>query len=692
MILFSKTIAMSGDFFVKKVQAILVSMVLLQGVSTTLLAQAAKKDTNMEWWRDARFGLFIHWGLYAVPAGEWKGNTTHGEWIRQTAEIPLETYDKFLQQFNPVQFDAAAWVRLAKEAGMKYIVITSKHHDGFGLWDSKQTDFDILSTPFQRDILKELAAACKEQDIQLCFYHSIMDWHHPDYLPRRPWEKDRSTAGANFSNYITYMKSQLKELLTNYGKIGIVWFDGEWEPTWTHEMGMDLYKYVKSLQPGIIINNRVDKGRQGMQGLTRAGEYAGDYGTPEQEIPATGVPGVDWESCMTMNNNWGYNSHDNNWKSPEDLVHKLIDIASKGGNFLLNVGPTAEGVFPNASIERLKAIGSWMKNNSESIYGSQASPFKKLPWGRATLKERSGGTTLYLHVFDWPANGKLVVPGLSNEVTDAYILANKKALKGTASAGDYIIDVTGVQKQDYATVIVLDIKGKPVVYTEPDIKAGATLFTNQLPVSFSTTIPGATIRYTVNGSEPVHTSFAATAPVFLNQTATVKAKCFINDKPVSGTAVATFTKVQAAPAQKIKPAGTGLRSSLYEGKWSQLPDFATLKPVVRNNVSNIDISARKGKEDYGYVFEGLIHIPADGVYTFYLLSDDGSRLLIDNKLAIDHDGRHSATEKSLDIPLAKGYHPVKILFFQGTGGDDLQLEWKGPGFEKKPVPDTAWYR
>ena len=303
----------------------------------------AQKEQRMKWWKDARFGLFIHWGIYSVPAGVWKSDTNHAEWIRNTAKIPIHEYEKFVQQFDPLKFNAEAWVKLAKASGMKYIVITSKHHDGFCMFDTKQTDFDIMSTPFHRDVMKELAAACKKEGIQLCFYYSIMDWHHPDYLPRRTWETDRSTDGANMENYITYMKKELKELLTNYGKIGVLWFDGEWENTWTHERGRDLYQYVRSLQPDIIINNRVDVGREGMEGLTKEGGFVGDFGTPEQEIPNTGIPGKDWESCMTMNNNWGYNSHDNHWKSPEDLVRKLIDIASKGGNFLLNVGPTAEG-------------------------------------------------------------------------------------------------------------------------------------------------------------------------------------------------------------------------------------------------------------------------------------------------------------------------------------------------------------
>src|SRR5580765_4734391 len=260
----------------------------------------AQKEHRMKWWEDARFGLFIHWGLYSVPAGEWKGDTTHAEWIRTTAKIPLKEYERFVQQFDPEKFNAEEWVKLAKSAGMKYIVITTKHHDGFCMFDTKQTDFDIMSTPFHRDVMKELAAACKKEGIQLCFYHSIMDWHHPDYLPRRDWEKDRPATGANFDSYVSYMKNELKELLTNYGKIGVLWFDGQWENTWTNERGKDLYEYVRSLQPSIMINNRVDVGREGI-GQTKAG-FAGDFGTPEQEIPATGIPGADWESCMTMNN------------------------------------------------------------------------------------------------------------------------------------------------------------------------------------------------------------------------------------------------------------------------------------------------------------------------------------------------------------------------------------------------------
>jgi alpha-L-fucosidase len=424
-----------------------------------------QRDKRMEWFREARFGMFIHWGVYAVPAGEWNGKTHYGEWFMQETQMPVSQYEKFAPQFTAAKFDADAWVRMAKDAGMKYIVITSKHHDGFGLYRSKSTDWDMDRTPYKGDPLKELAAACKKHGIRLCFYHSIMDWHHADYTPRRAWNDVAKAANPNpnFDKYVEFMKGQLKELLTDYGPIGIVWFDGEWENTWTHERGVDLYNFVRELQPKTIVNNRVGKGRAGMSGMDK-GKGVGDYGTPEQEIPPTGFgPGVDWESCMTMNNHWGYNKNDNNWKSTQTLVRNLIDCASKGGNYLLNIGPTAEGEFPAASIERLKQIGDWMKVNNESIYDTTASPFKKLSWGRATKKFDGKNTTLYLHVWNWPEGGKLLVPGLKNEVAGATMLSVKSKLPVAAGENGVTITLPEKAPDAISSTVVLRIKGAPIV-------------------------------------------------------------------------------------------------------------------------------------------------------------------------------------------------------------------------------------
>jgi len=420
------------------------------------------KDERMNWFREVRFGMFIHWGIYSVPAGIYKGEKIPGigEWIMERAKIPVEQYEQFAKQFNPVKFDADQWVQIAKNAGMKYIVITSKHHDGFCLWDTKFTDYDIIdATPFKRDILAELAESCKKHGIRFCFYHSIMDWHHPDaQAPFYPLYNDTSKSNPNFDRYVEYyLKAQLRELVHNYGPLGILWFDGEWVKDWNREMGWDMYEYVLSLQPDIIINNRVGKGRLGMRGFSKSDEFAGDYGTPEQRIPPTGLPGVDWETCMTMNDTWGYKSYDDNWKSNEDLLHKLADIASKGGNFLLNIGPTAEGLIPQPSVDKLTAIGEWMKVNGKSIYGTTASPLGSLPWGRCTAKPGK----LYLHVFNWPKDGKLNVPNLTTKVEKAYLLADnkhKKLVVTRAGDNEVIISVPEKTPDPINTVIVVEIK------------------------------------------------------------------------------------------------------------------------------------------------------------------------------------------------------------------------------------------
>jgi alpha-L-fucosidase len=416
------------------------------------------KDKRMAWFRESRFGMFIHWGLYSIPAGTWNGKNYGGasEWLMNTAKIKPADWEPLKEQFNPVNFDAKKWVSIAKNAGMKYIVITSKHHEGFAMWPSKVGDWNIGDTKFKRDPLKELALECKKQGLKLCFYHSILDWHHPDYLPRVPWD-DRTSSGADYDRYVGVLKAQLKEILTQYGPIGILWFDGEWDSTWTHERGVDLDKYVRSFQPNIIINNRVGKGRAGMSGMDE-GEGVGDYGTPEQEIPASGLPGLDWESCMTMNGSWGFHANDHNWKSAEELIFNVVDCASKGGNYLLNVGPTSLGEIPDASIERLAKVGEWMKRNGEAIYGSQAGPFAKpLPWGRVTRK----GNRLYLVVFDKKAQA-LELTGLVTPITSAHPLHKRSLLPVVKGENGPVVTIAPGEE-----VVVIELSGEPKTEVKP---------------------------------------------------------------------------------------------------------------------------------------------------------------------------------------------------------------------------------
>jgi alpha-L-fucosidase len=677
----------------KKIISLFVLLVITINAQDYTKESKEAKDLRMQWWRDARFGLFIHWGLYAIPAGEWNGSTNHAEWIRTTAQIPLKEYYKFVEQFNPVKFDAEEWVKMAKDAGMKYIVITSKHHDGFSLFDSKHTEFDVMSTPFKRDILKELSDACRKYGLKICWYHSIMDWHHPDYLPRREWETDRSAEGSDFTRFFQYLKNQLKELLTNYGEIGVLWFDGEWEDTWNSNYGIELYNYVRSLQPDIIINNRVGVGRSGMEGLTKAGEFGGDFGTPEQQIPSTGLPGVDWEACITMNNYWGYNKFDKDFKSTKELLQMLVDITSKGGNFLLNVGPTAEGLFPQESIIRLKEIGEWINLYGESIYGTEASPFNYLEWGRCTKKIFGNNTRLYLHVFNWPKDAKLVVPGILNEPIEAYVLSDKQKvlLHTTRNEDAIVINVPLIPPDENVSVIVLDIEGKDEIINPPAIINPINIFIDKLDVIVNTDRNDVEVRYTTDGTTPTINSDIYKDRIELRNTSIITVRSFRNGKPVSNVTSAAFTKVIPEKPVKVENPNVGVSYFYYEGIWENLPDFDSLEPVKKGTTSNFDITLRNQNDYFGFQYTGYVLIPRDDVYTFYTDSDDGSKLYIGDKLIVDNDGLHGMQEKKGIAALSKGFHPLKVLYFERSVGNDLKVLIEGGGIKKQIIPDSMLF-
>ncbi len=645
-------------------------------------------DACMQWWRDARLGMFIHWGLYAVPAGEWKGKTGYGEWIRTSAEIPLDTYDRFRQQFNPIKFNADEWVRVAKNAGMKYIVITSKHHDGFCMFDSKQTDFDIMNTPFHHDPMKDLADACHKYGLKFCFYYSIMDWHNPDYLPRRDWEKNRSVIGANFRKYVDYMKAELKELLTNYGEIGVLWFDGEWESTWNEKLGKEIYSWCRSLQPNIIINNRVGAGRLDMEGLTKEGSFGGDFGTPEQQIPATGLPGVDWETCMTMNDHWGYNKNDKNFKTTKELIRMIADIASKGGNYLLNVGPTCEGLIPPESIDRLKSLGEWMKVNGESIYETQSSPFRSLDWGRCTRKEIPGGVRLFLHVFNWPESLKLILPGILNEPSKAYLMADdgRSPLEVDRKDDALIISLPENAPDKDNTVVVLDLIGKLDHTETPRIVSDFDFFVDSLKVRIESDRENVEIRYTIDSSYCKSSSPLYSHPLVLKKSSCISARCFRNGKPVSGINNILFRKIEAEPEVKVGNPVPGISYTYYEGNWDSIPDFRKLKPLKEGILDNFILDQKTAKEYYGFSFNGYIMVPANDVYAFSTDSDDGSNLWIDGKKIVDNDGLHGAREVESELALMKGYHEIRVDYFNKTGSDGLTVSIRSTSIKKEVIP------
>lgn len=651
---------------------------------TTATEPLLTQDSRMDWWREARFGMFIHWGLYAVPGGEWGTGTDHGEWIMTTAQIPVPEYEKFKDQFNPVKFNAEEWVLMAKDAGMKYIVITTKHHDGFALFDSKVSDYDIMATPFKRDIMKELAEACRKHGMKMCWYHSIMDWHHPDYLPRRNWET-RSADGANMDRYVQYLHAQVTELLTNYGDIGVMWFDGEWESTWNSKYGDALYALCRKFQPNVIVNNRVTVGRDGMEDANKM--PVGDFGTPEQYIPPEGIPGLDWETCMTMGRHWGFNKRDT-FKSPRELVRNLIDIASKGGNYLLNVGPKPDGTFPQASIDILKNYARWMGKNSESIYGTSASPLGAITWGRCTTKQVGDKWRLYLHVFDWPTNGKLRVPLVGNESSKAWMLDGGDKLTAKKAGNDIVIDVPSTMRDQDATVVVLELPSKPIVYKAPVIRAEADIFVDSIAVTVESSSDEVEIRYTVDGTDPLSSSLLYEAPVSMHATGVFKARAFHKGRPVSDVSEKRFNRVEPLPSIKTGK-NKGLMRLVYKGDWNTLPDFGTMTPSDSGATEKVQLGAQPFPEYIGLRLDGTIDVPASGVYRFRLTSDDGSRLWIDGELVVDNDGLHAAAMKEGAIALAKGAHSIRVDYFNKTGGSALSLSIAPPGQPFAEVPASV---
>jgi alpha-L-fucosidase len=431
---------------------------------------SAQRDARMQWWREARFGMFIHWGLYSIPAGEWHGQrTTHiGEWIMNDLSIPVADYKAFAPQFNPTGFSAHDIVALAKSAGMKYIVITAKHHDGFAMFDSNVDPFNIVAaTPFKRDPLRELAEECRKQGVKLGFYYSqAQDWTAPGGTAAVRGDHDKTTGhwdkaqDGSFDDYL-HKKAipQIEELLNNYKEYPVVvWFDTPREMT--PERAAEIVKVLNN-HPNLIWNNRL------------GGTYKGDTETPEQYIPAQGYPGSDWESCMTMNDTWGYKFYDTNFKSTETLLRNLIDIASKGGNYLLNIGPDSHGVVPAPEVERLQQVGRWLKVNGEAIYKTNATLFD-VPTGTfsTTEKGRDGkpkftptwnwrSTTatnkIYIEIFTWP-NGSFHLDKLPRTVTSAYLLADPdhKPLKLTKNGEGLDVQLPGQPLDPIATVLVLN--------------------------------------------------------------------------------------------------------------------------------------------------------------------------------------------------------------------------------------------
>lgn len=424
-------------------------------------------ERRMQWYSEARFGMFIHWGLYAIPA--------RGEWVRSVERIPKEDYMTYFEEFDPVDYDPKAWARAAREAGMKYVVLTAKHHDGFCLFDSQYTDFKSTNTKCKRDLVAEYVEAVRGEGLKVGLYFSLLDWFHEDYPHygdrNHPMRDDPAYGNENrdFDRYLTYLHNQVRELCTNYGKLDVLWFDfsydklrGEaWKAT-------ELIKMVRSLQPDVIIDNRLEVSGEGFGSLAEGNPtpFHGDFVSPEQIIPPNGLQDVNgedlaWEACVTMNNHWGYCREDNFFKPAPMLVKKLVECVSKGGNLLLNVGPDAKGNIPPQSLEILSEIGKWMRRNGESIYGCGKAGLEKPDWGRATRK----GNRLYFHIFE-NTIGPLPILGVKKEE-----IARMRML---ATGAEVPISQSWVHS-DYPNITFADLGENPILPDSTDTVLEVTL-------------------------------------------------------------------------------------------------------------------------------------------------------------------------------------------------------------------------
>lgn len=378
----------------------------------------AERTKRTEWFLNDRFGMFIHWGLYAIPA--------RGEWVMLQERISKEDYRTYFDEFDPVNYDPKAWAKVAKQAGMKYAVMTAKHHDGFCLFDSKLTDYKATNTKAGRDLVREYVEAFRAEGLKVGLYYSLIDWYHDDYPNGDP------PYSGDFERYLDYMHGQVRELCTNYGRIDIMWFDYSYgEMTGEKWRATELVKMVRSLQPHVIIDNRLEASGENAGSMRTADPkiYAGDFASPEQIIPPQGLVDyagnpIPWEACITINNNWGYHAADRQFKSAKTIIRKMVECVSKNGNMLLNVGPDATGRIPEESMAVLQEIGEWMAKNGDSIYGCKASDLPKPEWGYYT----QNGKKLYAHIFE-PSIGPLGFAGLDGKIKRARLLADRSELQ-----------------------------------------------------------------------------------------------------------------------------------------------------------------------------------------------------------------------------------------------------------------------
>jgi len=642
----------------------------------TEAAAAASTAANVAWWHEARLGMFVHWGLYSVAAGQWEGKDIPGwgEWLLNKIKVDPAVYASTLMpRFDPVKFDADAWVRAAKDAGMGYIVVTTKHHDGFLLWDSATTDLDLTGTPFGkagRDPLRELAQACQRHGVRLGLYFSLMDWSDRDYLPRREWDT-RTTDGASMPRFVDRMHAQVKELTDGrFGPVAILWGDGDWEHSSTTWRAEELMAAVRAAQPGILVNDRWS--------------LPGDYATPENRIPDGALPTRPWETCMTMNGTWGHVVHDHRWKPETELIRNLVDIVSKDGNYLLNVGPMGDGSFDAPTQERLAALGAWMRTNGEAIRGCGPVACARPAWGRLTAS--ADRHHVHAIVFELPTDRTITIDGIAGVPARARVLGATGIAVSTRANGPSLSITIGEGALDpAASVIALEWDGEPAIVGTPELIGGEDLFLHETELAFKLPAAGE-IHVTLDATAPTIDSPRYTVPINVQRTTQVRARTFVDGVAAGAPFEAILRRAEWIPGSDDVPPEPGVSWSIMPGRFERVPPEPWRGAgITHGTASVIGLPSPRPADAFALRLDGFIHCDHAGIHAFTLESDDGSTLEIDGHRVVDHDGLHGPTRMTGKAALDIGWHRFTIRYIEADGGESLKLLWTTP----KDEPGTA---
>lgn len=654
--------------------------------------ESLDKRPNPEWYRNAKFGIFIHWGVYAVPS--WSPKNRYSEWYWQHLQDPKgETwqfhvekygedfkYQDFVNDFTAQLFDPDQWADIFARAGAKYVVLTSKHHEGFCLWPSKESwNWNSVDCMPHRDLCGELTTAVRARGLKMGFYYSLYEWFNPLYHS----DPDR---------YVEeHMIPQMKDLVTRYSP-SLVWPDGEWDypsEKWKSEEFLAWLFNESPCKDDVAVNDRWGGEARHRHGGFYTTEY--DPGSAEELFRG----GYDWEECQGIGASFGYNRNEDidDYKNAKQVIDILIDVVSHGGNLLLDIGPTADGRIPVIMQERLLEIGQWLERNGEAIYGTR-------PWRFAsegdTIRYTSKGDTIYAISKVWPGKSLTLQRALAKPGSSIHMLGYDKPLKWTVGSEGLTIEMPqGVDPSALASpAYAFRLEVLPAV-DKVTIEPNTGIMTDASPVqvvTMSTATKGAVIRYTLDGSEPTSQSSRYSKPLDIRKDADVRAKAFKSGMLDSLVSSAEFRA--ALKPLDVSQLAKGIRYRYYEDNtesWKKVPDFSMLKPVDEGVIDRITIDKRKRDENIAFQFTGYIQIPRDGLYTFYTDSDDGSNLFINGRHAIDNDGPHSQQEKSVQLPLRAGFYELEAAYQQGSGTFALIVSYEGPGIEKQPIPANVLF-